>query len=653
MRPTARNGPSASRRPPWARLAVLLLLALSACLAAAGPTSLEVGGHDRYDISRLMLYMEDRSGVMTIEEASARHAQFKPFPQAGGAYNFGITSSAMWFRITLRPVYGIEPRWLWKVAHPNLDEVDLFVPVPGGGWMHERAGDSRPMSLRLVPHKDHVLTAALPDGEDTTVYMRVASQGALVVPVTLWRPAAFFSNDHVEYGVLSLYFGVLLGLLLYNLLLYFVVRDRAYLVYVAFVASMAMAQLSLTGLAAEFIWRDNTRWNNAGVQHSITLTVLFAVVFVRSFLDSRQHMPRLDRVLVAVAVVWVAQVPLAFMLPYATVARVQIALSILSAAVSAVAGIVSYRQKRPGARYFLLAWGVLFLATCAFSLRNIGLLPTNSLTENALLIGSALEMVLLSFALADRMNVTRRERRRALALSRFQEARRKEAQAANAEKSRFLAAISHDLRQPMYALGLAIDGLQAARLPAPASTVLPGMKGSLSSIHGLLDSLLFMSRLEVGKLEPRRERFDAGQMLDRVRTTFEAQAQAKGLKFTVTPAACMLHSDPVLLERVVGNLVANALRYTKQGGVLVSARPRAGALLVQVWDTGPGIAAAQQEAIFGEYFRLQGDSGDAGFGMGLAIVRSCARLLGCTVAVRSVVGRGSCFSVSVPLGGGH
>lgn len=644
-------------------VACALLLPPAAGLAqTAGPPQgagvVRIGTDTQYNLSRELQYLEDPSGQLTLEDVTSAAFQpdFRPFHQKGAAYNFGLTKSAIWLKVTLAPDASAPAHWLWEVAHPNLDYVDLYVPQPGGGFWRSSAGDARPFSERPVPYKDHVMPVQLFPGLHATIYLRVASQGSLVVPVRLWKPAAFFVNGHLEYTLLSAYFGVLLSMFLYNLLLYFSIRDRAYLVYVAFAGAMAAAQISLTGLAAEFLWGDNVRWNNDGVIISISLVALFAVLFARSFLGSRDHMPRLDKVFIAIAALWIVQLPLTAVLPYYVMAHIQTSLSVASASVSALSGLVAYRQRRPGARYFLLAWGMLFLATCAYSLRNLGLLPTNFLTENSLLIGSAAEMVLLSFALADRITVTRRQRRREDAMRRAEQAKKEDAERAHAEKSRFLAAISHDLRQPMYALGLSIDGLEHARLTGPFETLVPEMRSALSSIHALLDSLLFMSRLETGKVEARFSTVDAGRLLERLRLTFEAQAQRKNLRLTVIPCVAPIRSDPVLLERIMANLVGNAIRYTESGGILVAARRRSGGVLFQVWDTGPGIADCDRETIFEEFFRVPRDNGagagDGGAGLGLAIVRNCARLVGCDVSVASRVGRGSCFSVLVPPGDG-
>lgn len=226
-----------------------------------------------------------------------------------------------------------------------------------------------------------------------------------------------------------------------------------------------------------------------------------------------------------------------------------------------------------------------------------------------------------------------------------------EAERASAAKSRFLATVSHDLRQPMHALGLFIDDLKSMTLPPQADSLLQNMESALNSTHSLLDSVLVISRLETGMIAPNMMAFPLEPMLDRLRLAFSAIARKKDLRFTVVSSAAVVFSDPALLERILANLTANALRYTDTGGVLLGCRQRGAGVQIEVWDTGLGIPVEHQEAIFREFFRIErGNDNRGGVGLGLAIVRSCSQLLGYTVQLKSQPGRGSRFWLNVPLG---
>lgn len=228
-----------------------------------------------------------------------------------------------------------------------------------------------------------------------------------------------------------------------------------------------------------------------------------------------------------------------------------------------------------------------------------------------------------------------------------------EAERANAAKTRFLAAASHDLVQPLHAARLFLSAADRDALPAASAGLLDRIGDSLQAAEQLLSGLLDISRLDAGALPVRREHFPSAQVLTPLAREFEALAATRGLRFRYRASGALLHSDPALLRRVLQNFLGNAVRYTRQGGVLLGLRRRrGGALRIEVWDSGPGIPAAQQREIFEEFRRLQAQDagGERGLGLGLAIAERAARLLGHPLTLRSVPGRGSMFAITVPAG---
>jgi signal transduction histidine kinase/CheY-like chemotaxis protein len=234
-------------------------------------------------------------------------------------------------------------------------------------------------------------------------------------------------------------------------------------------------------------------------------------------------------------------------------------------------------------------------------------------------------------------------------------AKKEEAERANTAKSRFFASASHDLRQPLHALGLFGEALKQRVKTGELRTLANQISGSISSLETLLNALLDVSRLDAGTIEVRKRHFPASQLLDHTQQQYEGPAAAKGLKLKVRPSNWILYSDPVLLERILINLVSNAVRYTPSGRVLVAGRKRGNSLLIQVWDTGIGIPQNALETIFEEFVQLNNPDRDRemGLGLGLAIVARTVNLLGLHITVRSRVGHGSVFSLTVPLGSTH
>nr|WP_240980311.1 7TM diverse intracellular signaling domain-containing protein [Ramlibacter agri] len=386
-------------------------------LAAAAHAQgvLESGTADQHRLGPYVAYLEDPGGRLQLDDIlqPAQQARFRPDQGNGPAANFGLTRAAIWLRIRIAAAPGSDPGWLLELAYPPLDHLQLYSPDGQGGWRRQVGGDLEPFASRPIAHRNHVLPVLLPAGATSTLYLRLESEGTVAAPLRLWRPAALWRSDQASYAALALYFGLLAGLLLYNLLLFVSVRDTAYLVYVLFVAGMALALAALTGLGYQFLWPRQVWWNSVSPPAGFCFAAVFGLLFARRFLDSAEGMPVIDRLLLALAAAWgLTLVPL-LVLPYVVSNWLVTLLAPISVIVLVTSGVLALRRGHAGARHYLAAWALLLAGVLVLSLHNTGIVPSNAFTANALLIGSALELVLLSFALADRINVARRFREQA------------------------------------------------------------------------------------------------------------------------------------------------------------------------------------------------------------------------------------------------
>jgi len=229
---------------------------------------------------------------------------------------------------------------------------------------------------------------------------------------------------------------------------------------------------------------------------------------------------------------------------------------------------------------------------------------------------------------------------------------RDDALQANAAKTRFLAAASHDLRQPMHTISLLVSLLRERLRGRQAMELADKLSATTHMMEGLFSGLLDISKLDAGAVKPHLESFQIDRLLRHLEHGFTAQADSRGLRLRVRPCGALVRSDPALLESILSNLVSNALRYTQQGGVLVACRRRGPqALAIQVWDSGCGIDASESAAVFDEFYRVTPPAGQSvqGLGLGLSIVKRSAELLGHRLHLRSKLGRGSMFEVELPL----
>jgi CheY-like chemotaxis protein len=230
------------------------------------------------------------------------------------------------------------------------------------------------------------------------------------------------------------------------------------------------------------------------------------------------------------------------------------------------------------------------------------------------------------------------------------ESARQKAELASLAKSQFLAAASHDLRQPLYALSLFSASLDELKLGPDGRAVVNNIQDSIGAMEQLFEGLLDLSKLEAGVVQPRLGPVSVDALFDRLSQYFRPIAVDRGLDLRFRSDGEWVVSDPALLEQVLGNLVSNALRYTTRGGVLVAARKRGQAVRLDVWDTGAGIADADLKRIFDEFVQVGNTERDRrmGLGLGLSIARRSAALVGATVDVASRPGRGSRFGFIQP-----
>jgi two-component system, sensor histidine kinase len=230
--------------------------------------------------------------------------------------------------------------------------------------------------------------------------------------------------------------------------------------------------------------------------------------------------------------------------------------------------------------------------------------------------------------------------------------KRAEAEAANVAKSKFLAAASHDLRQPLHALTLFASALDEHMLHPDGLKLVDNINASVGALGSLFTGLLDISRLDAGVVQPQLAAVRLRPLIERLRNDFETEAQCKRLKFSCEANDLVVHTDPQLLERILRNFLSNAFRYTEHGEVSLRCRAAGSVTCIEIADTGKGIPLQHQRDVFGEFYQLENSERDStkGMGLGLAIVDRLAQLLGHTIGLQSEPGRGSVFHITVPMG---
>jgi diguanylate cyclase (GGDEF)-like protein len=420
-RPASRYG---NRAVAWCVVAlVLMLVAIVAPLAhAQAPLPVvELGtGSGRAELAGRVQFLvdpDDRLAVADLRSAAYAH-QFRPLPRLPAT--FGFASGTFWlhWRVTNRDHPA--PDWVVAVRYALLDVVELTVVRPDGGMQVMSSGDLQPFTERALAHRHPNFLVALMPGDSADFYLRVRSQSSIQLPLEMLTSEAFLAASMPEHLGLGLYYGIMLGLFFYNLILFASTRDRTFLYYVIYVGLFSAGQFALNGLAFQYLWPQFPLWANTAVLALIGLGLLAMLAFTRSFLGLRRQYPRADRVLHMLSLVLLVAIAAMSLVGYRRTILIETGLVFVIAAAILWAAIGCLRRGYRPARHFLLAWIALLVGVVAYASVSFGLLPKMFITEYGIQIGSAAEMILLSFALAYRINLLRSEYERVQADGREQ-----------------------------------------------------------------------------------------------------------------------------------------------------------------------------------------------------------------------------------------
>ncbi|WP_171013619.1 EAL domain-containing protein [Chitinivorax sp. B] len=352
--------------------------------------------------------------------------------------NFGYSQKGYWFQARLKVENDLPHNWLLEIAYPVLDYVQVWLIRDDRLISHWRTGDAEPFYQRPLSHRNFLFPLDLEAGSTYQVWIFVASQGTVQLPATLSTQSRYIETEQARLVPQSAYFGMLLVLLLYNAFIWFSIRERVYLYYIAYVATMLLGQMAIQGFGYQYLWPSSVWWQDVSMAVLSALFVTFVCLFTDEFLRLWLGRRRLSFLLRSLSVVAAGVAVGALFLPYAVMIRVAVSLALLAALVSFIAGLLSLHQGSVPARYFVAAWSVFLTGILLYALQKYGMLPRNLVTEYSVQLGSIFEVVVLSIALADRINHERRQRYMA------QKTALEEAQQRAVAESRLLHQSLHD-----------------------------------------------------------------------------------------------------------------------------------------------------------------------------------------------------------------
>lgn len=386
----------------------ILLGGAGAGAAAIEPVELE-STEAAITLAPTTRFSVDPALAATVEEQirALDSEKFQPLPR--GNATFGFVDEAYWFHVRLRNGDGAAQERILVIDYALLDQIDVYVRHADGAMDHFTSGDSHPFKQRFLEFSAPNFLLDLSASEQVDLLVRVQSKSSMQVPLTLYTREAFFDLARDTQLSVGVYYGIVLALLFYNLILFVSLRDANYFFYVLYISGFALVQLCLNGLAFEYFWPDSPRLANTAVPMSMALSMLLMQQFVRKFLDLRNSLPMANLASLGLIGFHAIMLVASMLIDYRTAVVLGTAAVFPGATLILGVSLVLARRGDPAARILLLAWALLLIATTIYAMVSFGMLQKTFLTEHGMQIGSALEMILLSFALAWRFASLRNE----------------------------------------------------------------------------------------------------------------------------------------------------------------------------------------------------------------------------------------------------
>ncbi|MEP1447954.1 MAG: 7TM diverse intracellular signaling domain-containing protein [Paraglaciecola sp.] len=586
--------------------------------------------------------------------------------QPGDNPNYGFSDKGVWLHTTISNVTD-NKQWVIDVAYTQLEKVDIFVLLDDEVLSHVSHGSTRPHPEHRFP----TLNLDMPYAQTIDLFVRIESQrSALIAPVDIQTQLRHQQIEFYDNLIWGLFYGGLIMLALYNLILYLGLRQNSLPTYIGYVLSVLVWQFVWGGHLHLLMPSSITIWASSHTDLVYVLIGIFSGLFTISFLEmTKTHPSSLGYIKILIGALIVLGVLSIFnILPPVWQSGLVYLTTFLAIACFTYSGFESFSNQFYVARYFIFAWSIFSALTLIAMLGQAGILPSNFFTTYCFQLGIFIEAVLFSLALVEKsrhqleqeVEQTTEDLRNNIELVEEQNVRldiaRKDAIAASNVKSQFLANMSHEIRTPLNAILGFSKELNSNSLPPEKQEQVSIINAAADNLLSIVNDVLDFSKIEAGKLKINNHPFSPNDMLEDMVSVMAKSAHLKHLEFVyhLEPLPEKLIGDSYRIKQVLNNLLGNALKFTDQGFVSLSASGRVRnhgiyELVLKIEDSGIGISREDQRKLFTAFSQVDDALSRSyqGTGLGLVICQELVKLMRGELSLQSVPNSGSTFTVTI------
>lgn len=627
-------------------LIFILLLSICSLSQADNLKQLDLSLASSINTAFALQYYADTEGLNDL--AQIKHIANRKWRDVEGeSFNAGYTPAAIWLRFSVHNASGEPIERVIEAGRPTYRSYDVYYTRGDKVLQTFHLGTEQPYAQRPIKSLHFTTPLQLQAGENLDIYLRIKSDASLQVPLFVKEPGEFAEAElqlNILYGI---YYGAIIIMVLFNLLVFSSVKERTYLYYVCFVGSFGLFQAALHGTAFRYLWPNSLFWEEHALSTLICISQFFLCLFAMSFLGLEKQQKNINKLLQITAAIYLLLLSISLFAEQRSILKISVGLSMLAQLLAIYGGYRSWRQGYRPATFFLIAWSVLFASLLVNALSKLGIVGYSLTTENSMALGSFMESFLLTLALADRFNHIRHEKN-------VSERKAMQAQMLARAKSEMLTVMSHEIRTPMNGVLGVAQLMRDTNLDEEQSQLLDTIDQSGRALLGLLNNVLDLSKLEAGKMQLESIELNLQNMLDETITMFSPMANEKKISlwgYCETNVPASIDCDPTRLRQILINLLGNSFKFTEHGSIIVCLSYQKPHLKLSVTDTGIGIADNIKQNLFMPF--SQADSSTTreygGTGLGLSISRMLTELMGGEIGVESRQHHGSTFWIRIPV----